>query len=215
MKSFLVIGLGRFGSYLSKRLMELGCEVMAVDQQELAVQDVMQVVTNTQIGDCTREDVLRALGVGNFDTCFVCVGDNFQSSLEITAMLHDLGARHIICQVASDIQAKFLLRNGADEIIDPDRHIAERLAVRESKSHLFDYLRLSQEIGIYEIEPHEKWIGKSILELDFRNRYKANILATKEGSTVTTLPSPHYVFKRGEHVMLLGMHKDIEKLLKQ
>ena len=164
MKSVLIIGMGRFGHYLCKKFVELGNEVMIVDSDEIKINDMMNIVKSARIGDCTNVEVLKSLGVGNFDLCFVCIGSNFQSSLEITSLVKELGAKWVISKANRDIQAKFLLRNGADEVIYSDRDIAERLAKRYSADHVFDYVELSAQYGIYEIPPLSKWIGKSIRE---------------------------------------------------
>ena len=153
MKSVLIIGLGRFGHHLCRNMAELGNEVMIVDQREEVLEDLLPIVTSAKIGDCTNEEVLRSLGVANFDLCFVCIGTNFQSSLEITSLVKEMGARCVISKANRDIHAKFLLKNGADEVIYPDRDIAEKLAVRHSANHVFDYIELTDEYSIYEIPP--------------------------------------------------------------
>ena len=130
MKSFLIIGMGRFGSHLCRNLAELGNEIMIVDENEELLEPLLPYVTSAKIGDCTKEDVLKSLGVNNFDKCFVCIGTNFQSSLEITSLLKELGAKYVISKATRDVHAKFLLRNGADEIVYPDRDIAEKCAVQ-------------------------------------------------------------------------------------
>lgn len=140
MKSFLIIGMGRFGSHLCRNLAKLGNEVMIVDQNEELLEPLLPYVTDAKIGDCTKEEVLKSLGVGNFDKCFVCIGTNFQSSLEITCLLKELGAKYVISKATRDVHAKFLLRNGADKIIYPDRDIAEKCAVQYSSDNVFDYL---------------------------------------------------------------------------
>jgi trk system potassium uptake protein TrkA len=188
---------------------------MIVDMNEESMRPLLPLVKDAQIADCTKEDVLRSLGVNNFDICFVCIGDNFQSSLEITSLLKDLGAKYVISKAKRDIHKKFLLRNGADEVTYPERDIAEKLAVRHSASNLFDYFELTKEISIYEIPALKCWIGKSIKEMNFRTKYNISILATKNGETVTPLPSPNYVFNEDEHLMVMGHHLDVEKILKQ
>ena len=130
MKSILIIGMGRFGHHLCENLAMLGNDVMVVDQKEEVLEDLLPIVTSAKIGDCTNEAVLRSLGIANFDICFVCIGTNFQSSLEITSLVKELGGRRVISKANRDIHAKFLLRNGADEVIYPDRDIAEKMAVR-------------------------------------------------------------------------------------
>lgn len=214
MKSILVIGIGRFGRHLSRKLIELGNEVMIVDKNEDNLRELLPLATNVQIGDCTKEEVLRSLGISNFDLCFVCVGTDFQSSLEITSLLKDLGAKHVISKASRDIHVKFLLRNGADEVIDPERDVAEKLAVRYTANNLFDYFELTKDVSIYEIPPADSWIGKSIKEVNFRAKFHVSILATKVGDKVLPLPSADHIFKSGEHLMVMGRHNDVEKILK-
>ena len=214
MKSMLVIGIGRFGKHLSKKLVELGNEVMIVDIEEENIRDLLPIVTSAQIGDCTKEEVLSSLGIRNFDICFVCIGTNFQSSLEITSLLKELGAKRVISRAGRDIHAKFLLRNGADEISDPERDFAEKLAVRCSANNLFDYIELTKDVAIYEIPTLESWVGKSIKEVNFRVKYRASILATKIGENVSPLPSGDHIFKANEHLMVIGRHSDVEKILR-
>ena len=151
MKSILIIGMGRFGRHLCKNLSQLGNQVMIVDEKEENLEEMLPYVVSAKIGDCTNESVLKSLGISNFDLCFVCIGTNFQSSLEITSLVKELGGRHVVSKANRDIHAKFLLRNGADEVIYPDRDIAEKLAVRYSANHVFDYIELTEEYSIYEI----------------------------------------------------------------
>ncbi len=214
MKSILVIGIGRFGKHLCENLVKNGNDVMAVDEVEEKLEDILPIVTSAKIGDCTREEVLKSFGVGNFDICFVCIGTNFQSSLEVTSLLKDLGAPYVISKATRDIQAKFLLRNGADEVVYPDRDIAKRIAVKVSANHVYDYLELG-EYSIYEIQPLEEWIGKSIKELNFRVKYNANILGIKENGKSSLLPDAEHIFKRDEHLMVIGKKEDIERILKR
>jgi len=142
------------------------------------------------------------------------VGTNFQSSLEITSLLKDLGAKYVISKASRDIHIKFLLRNGADEVIDPEQEIAEKLAVRCSANNLFDYIELTKDISIYEIPPADRWIGKSIKEVNFRVRYNVSILATKIGEKVSLLPAADHIFRADDHFMVIGRHNDVEKILK-
>lgn len=214
MKTVLIIGLGRFGTYLCKTMAELGNEVMAVDVREEAVEDVLPLVTSAKIGDCTNEEVLRSLGIRNFDICFVCIGNNFQSSLEVTDLLKEMGARYVISKANRDIQAKFLLKNGADEVVYPNRDIAEKVAVRCSMNNVFDYIELGEDYSICEIPPLDIWIGKSIREVSFRNKYQVSILAARSDSGMKMLPSADHVFKKGEHLMVIGRKEDIDRILK-
>lgn len=215
MKSVLIIGMGRFGHYLALKFLELGNEVMIVDKNEEQMSDLISVATNAQIGDCTKEEVLRSLGVRNFDVCFVCVGSDFQNSLEITAMLKDLGAKYVVSKATREIQAKFLLRNGADEVTYPERDMAEKVAVRHSTNHLFDYFELTKEVSIYEIPVHVDWVGRSIREVNFRVKYHASILAVKVGDQVSPMPPADHVFNEEEHLLIMARYVDLERILKK
>lgn len=214
MKSILIIGLGRFGQHLCRKMVELKNEVMVIDIKEENVEAMMPLVTNAQIGDCTNVEVLKSIGIGNFDICFVCIGTNFQSSLEITSLLKENGAKYVISKATRDIQAKFLLRNGADEVIYPDRDIAEKVAIRYSSSHVFDYIELNDEYSIFEIPVAEEWIGKTIKEVNFRAKYKVSILGFKRGESTSLLPMADHVFDDKEHLMVIGRIEDVEHLLK-
>lgn len=214
MKSVLIIGLGRFGQHLCRKMVELKNEVMVIDEVEENVEAVMPIVTNAQIGDCTNVEVLKSIGVSNFDICFVCIGTNFQSSLEITSLLKENGAKYVVSKATRDIQAKFLLRNGADEVIYPDRDIAEKAAVRYSSSHVFDYIELNDEYSIFEIPVAEEWAGRTIKEVDFRAKYRVSILGLKEGESTKLLPMADHVFDEKEHLMVIGKIEDVERLLR-
>lgn len=213
MKSILIIGLGRFGHHLCENLVRMGNQVMIVDEKESVMEDLLFLATSAKIGDCTNEDVLKSLGVKNFDLCFVCIGSNFQSSLEITSLLKEMGAKYVISKANRNIHAKFLLRNGADEVIYPDRDIAEKLAVRYSTNHIYDYVELSGEYSVYEIQPLPEWIGKSIRELDIRKRYKINILGTKINKKMELILDVNYKFKQAEHLMVICTKKDLDELM--
>lgn len=206
--------MGRFGNHLCKNLSKFENEVMIVDRDEELLEDLLPYVTNAKIGDCTNEEVLRSLGVGNFDICFVCIGTNFQSSLEITSLLKEMGAKYVVSKASRDIHAKFLLRNGADEVIYPDRDIAEKAAVRFSADHIFDYVELADGYSVYEIPALPEWIGKSVQELNIRSSYHVNVLGYKLDGKIRFMSDPNYVFNSNEHIMVMG-HKDhMIKILK-
>ncbi|HCD46805.1 MAG TPA: potassium transporter TrkA [Lachnoclostridium sp.] len=215
MKSVLIIGLGRFGHHLCLNMARLGNDVMIVDQKEECLEDLLSYVTSAKIGDCTNETVLKSLGIANFDLCFVCIGTNFQSSLEITSLVKELGGRRVISKANRDIHAKFLLRNGADEVIYPDRDIAEKLAVRYSTDHVFDYIELTPEYSIYEIPPLPEWVHKSIREADIRNRYHISVLGIKREGRAQLMPPADYVIQAQEHLMVIGKREHIEHILKE
>lgn len=214
MKSILMIGMGRFGHHLCHNLIQMGNEVMIVDNKEETVSDLLTVATSVKIGDCTNEEVLRSLGVGNFDLCIVCIGTNFQSSLEVTSLLKELGAKYVVSKANRDVHAKFLLRNGADEVIYPDRDIAEKMAMKYSANHVFDYIALTGGYSIYEIPPLKEWVGKTIKEINVRVKYHINILGVKEEENVRMLPSAEYMIEATDHLMVLGSSEDVKKILK-
>lgn len=213
MKTVLIIGMGRFGHHLCKNMSKLGNEVMIIDKSEERVADLLPFATTAKVGDCTNEDVLQSLGISNFDLCFVCIGSNFQSSLEITSLVKELGGKYVISKANRDIHAKFLLRNGADEVIYPDRDIAEKLAVRHSANHVFDYVELTEGYSIFEIPTLPSWNGKSIRDVDIRARYHVSILGVKRDGKLELLPHANYILKDMEHLMVIGMKKDVDKLL--
>lgn len=215
MKSFLIIGLGRFGKHLAEKFYELGDEVMAIDLNEERVQNIMPIVTSAKIGNCTNPDTMKTLGVSNFDVCFVCTGSNFQNSLEITSLLKELGAKKVVSKAGSDVHAKFLQRNGADDVIYPERDSSFRVASRYSIDNVFDYIELSKDMAIYEIPVAESWIDKSVSQIDVRKKYNLNILAIKENNKITALPTADYVFYGGEHIVILGRNQDVEKFMKR
>lgn len=207
--------MGRFGHHLCRKFIELKNEILVVDIEEDKISDVLTLVNRAQIGDCTSPDVIRGLGVKKFDICFVCIGTNFQSSLEITSLLKEEGAKHVVSKANRDIQAKFLLRNGADEVIYPDRDMADRIATRFSAENVFDYIDFGDKHSICEIPVKEDWIGKSIKEVDFRAIYQINILGCKLDGDTHMLPSAEHIFVEGEHLIVIGLKEDMENVLKQ
>lgn len=211
MKSILLIGLGRFGKHIAVKLHELNHEVMAIDKNEERVDEVLPYVTNAQIGDSMKEEFLRSLGVGNYDVCIVAIGNDFQGSLETTSLLKELGAKKVVARAARDIQAKFLLRNGADEIVYPEKQLANWTAIRYTSDHIFDYIELGDEHAIFEIEVPMNWIGKSIGEIDIRRRYNINIMAIKKKGKLEMAVSPDTRLEEDEALLVLGHHKDIQK----
>lgn len=213
MKSMLVIGLGRFGTNLALMLMELGNEVMVVDRDESVVDKIADRVTRAKVGDCMDEDVLRDLGVSNFDVCFVCISEDFQSSLEITSLLKDLGAPKIVSKSDRDIHEKFLLKIGADEVVHPERDIAQRAAVRYSSESIFDYFELTPEYAIFELEVLPDWVGRPLRELDLRSRYNLNVIGTRHGSKIIPITSPDRVFSKGERLFVAGSKYSIAQLI--
>ncbi len=215
MKNILIIGLGRFGRHLAEKFIELGDEVMVIDRDEEAVQEIMNTVTYAQVGDCMKTEVLRSLGVNNFDICFVCIGEDFQSSLEITDQLKTLGAKYVVSKAGRDIHAKFLLKNGADEVVYPEKDMAIKTAVKFSSNHLVDYFEISENVAVYEILVPENWVGKTIVGLDVRGKYHMNILAVRDtNGDLDAQPLPTHTFRQGERIIVLSDHDNIKRFIK-
>lgn len=213
MKSVLLIGLGRFGRHMAQRLHDLHHEVLAVDMNEDRVNAALPFVTNAQIGDATNEQFVASLGVRNFDLCVVTVGDNFQSSLEATALLKEYGAPFLVARATRDVHAKFLLRNGADDVIYPEKQMGSWAAVRYTADHIFDYIKLTPEYSIYETAVPAAWVGKTVVELAVRQKYRINILATRREEKLEPLPGPTHCFSADETMFILGANRDVEKFL--
>lgn len=211
MKSILLIGLGRFGKNIALKLHELGHEVMAVDKKEERVEEVLPYVTNAQIGDSMNELFLQSLGVDNYDVCIVAIGNDFQSSLETTSLLKELGAKKVVSRAARDVQAKFLLKNGADEIVYPEKQLAAWTAIRYSSDHIFDYIELAGDYAIFEIEIPYSWIGRSVGEINIRQKYNINIMALKRDNKMELTITSSTCFKKGDAMLVLGKYKDIQK----
>lgn len=216
MKSMLVIGLGDFGHHLCKQLVRMENEVMAIDKNEKAVDDLSEVVHSRLVADCTSQKVLEKIGVSIFDVCFVCIDSDFQSSLIIVDLLKKLNAKHIVCQTENDTLAEFLIRNGADEIIYPDRDSAVRASVKYSSEHIFDYIDLGGEYSIYKISPVKKWIGKSILDSNIREKDNIYIIGINAADgTQNFMPSPNTIIKEDDHLIILANEKTMALLLKK
>lgn len=213
MKSVLIIGLGEFGHFLALKLASLKNEVMVIDKDEEKINDILPLVSSAQIADCSKESVVKSLDVSSYDICVVAMGGSFQSSLEITSLLKENGAKRVISKASGLNHAKFLLKNGADEIVYPEKNEAEQLAVRLSASNIFEYIELSDDCAIYEIPPLKKWIGKTIMQNHIRHNYNINILAVKKDGFMYTNPPAEYAFDGGEHILVMGRKQDIEKLV--
>ncbi len=211
MKSILLIGLGRFGRHVAMKLHELGHEVLAVDKNESCVEAVLPYVTGAQIGDSTEEEFMATLGVRNFDVCIVAIGDDFQGSLETTSLLKELGAPFVVSRAARDVHAKFLLKNGADEIVYPEKQLATWTAIRYSSDHIFDYIELDEDYAIFEISVPSAWVGRTIGKLDIRRTHGVNIMATKIDGKMNMSITADYVFSENETILVLGKMKEIQK----
>lgn len=210
-KSVLLIGLGRFGKHIAVQLDALGHEIMAIDRSEERVNDALEFVTNAQIGDSTNVDFLSSLGIGNYDVCIVAIGNDFQSSLETTSNLKELGARLVISRASRDVHAKFLLRNGADEVVYPEKQVAKWTAVRYTSNHIVDYIELDDSHSIFEVSVPAQWIGMSIGQIDIRRKYNINIVAVKQGGRMNVAVSPDTVLTADKTMLVIGEYKALQK----
>ena len=211
MKNILLIGAGRFGRHIAVQLSQLGHQVMAVDTNEERINDVLPYVTNAQIGDSTNAEFLRSLGIGNFDVCLVTIGGSFQNSLETTSLLKELGAKCVVSRAERDVQAKFLLRNGADHVVYPEKQVAKWAAIRYSSNHIFDYIEIDDQHAIFEVEVPEAWRGKNIGELDIRRRFGINILGIKRAGETDVSVKPETVLTNDVTILALGEYKQLQK----
>ncbi len=209
MKTILLIGLGRFGRHVAQQLNLLGHQVMGVDINEERVNSLLDCLTSAQIGDSTNTE--RSLGVGNYDLSIVAIGGDFQSSLETTSSLKELGAKFVVSRAERDIQAKFLLRNGADEVVYPEKQVAEWTAIRYSSDHILDYIELDKTHSIFEVSVPQDWLGKNIRDLDVRRRYNVTIMAVKEDGKINVSVAPDRLLTDRQTLLVVGENKDLQK----
>lgn len=211
MKSILLIGLGRFGRHIAMHLNELNHQVMAVDHVEERVNAALPYVTNAQIGDSTDAVFLESLGIRNYDVCIVAIGNDFQSSLETASLLKELGAKLVVSRAARDVQAKFLLRNGADEVVYPEKQLARWTAIRYSADHILDYIELDEEHSIFEVSVPQNWVGQTIRQIDIRRKFDINIMGIRSSGKLALSVSPDMVLEGKDTLMVLGENKNIQK----
>lgn len=214
MKSILIIGLGRFGRHMARKFTEQGHSVLAIEKNGEVADNCVEIVRDIQIGDARSELFIDSLGVNNFDLCVVAIGDDFLTSLEITVLLKDYGAKYIIARATRDVYRNLLLRNGADYVVYAEREIAERLAIRFGSRNIYDYMRLGPDFEIFEIAVPLSWVGHTILDKQVRRRYNVTILAVKDSRTgqIASSPDPDYVFCREDSLIVLGTASSVEKL---
>ena len=213
MKSILVIGMGRFGIHIAQKLTELGNEVMIVDKDEDIINELSQSFSNSLIGDCTEESVLASIGVEDFDICFVTIGTQYSAAFEITSILKDLGAKHIVVKAGRDRHIKLLKKLGANEVLYPEKEMAEHHAVKYSSDNVLDFINLGDDFSLYEIDVPKAWISKSVSSLDVRKKYKMNIVAIKSFGNVIFLVNADYVFRESDNIVVIGKNEDLQKYI--
>ena len=211
MKTVLLIGIGRFGKYIALQMNQLGHEIMAVDKNEEVINEILPYVTNAQIGDSANIDFLKSLGIRNFDICIVAIGKNFQSSLETTSTLKDLGAKLVVSRASSDVHAKFLLRNGADEVLYPEKQLAKWAAIRYGSNHIFDYIELDKKHAIFEVSVPRSWVGKTVGKINIRRNYNINIVALKTNGNADVAVNTDSVLTENMTMLVVGEYKDLQK----
>lgn len=216
MKSFAVIGLGRFGSSLAKRLSSLGNEVLAIDNDMEHVQDISDAVTQAVATDALDESALKSLGITEFDCVLVTISENVEASILITSMLKGIGVKYVVSKAVTELHAKVLKQVGADKVVFPDKDMAEKLAQNLTASSILDYIDLSDKYSIVEVETPKSWIGKSLKQLNVRAVYGVNIVALKNRSSdaINVSPHPDYEFAENDIIVVIGSNSDINKLVK-
>ena len=211
MKSVLLIGLGRFGRGVAEKLNELHHQVLAVDRNEARVNEILPLVTDAQIGDATSETFLRSLGVHNFDVCIVTIGEDFQSSLETTSLLKELGAKKVVSRASREVHRKFLLRNGADDVVYPEGQLAAWTAIRHTTDHVLDYIALDEEYSIYDLQVPAEWCGKTVGGIDIRKKFNLNLLAVRENGHISRAVTSETMLQENQTILVLGKWKDVQK----
>ena len=204
MKSYVVIGLGRFGSEVACRLCELGCEVLAIDHKNELVQQVSNEVTQAVVGDARDKEVLKALGAKNFDCAIVAIGDSLGDSVLATMNLKELGIPYVICKAHDETHRQVLLKLGADRVVIPEQEQANRLARSLSSNNVLDYIELSDACGIIEVPAPMSWVGKSLKDLNVRAKLGVNIIAVKQGGNINVSPGADYEILPGDVMVILG-----------
>lgn len=214
MKNILLIGMGRFGKTMAAELDKLGHQVMAVDNREKCINECIDFVTNAQIGDSTNPEFLKSLGIDNYDVCIVTIKKDFQSSLETTTLLKDMGAKLVVSRAASDFHARFLLRNGADKVVFPEKQMAKWAAVRYGSNNMLDYVEIDENVSIFELDAPHNWVGKTVAQIDVRKKYNINILGMFVDGKLSVTMGPDTVFTAEYPILVLGNYKDVQKCFK-
>lgn len=211
MKSILLIGLGRFGRHIAEQLNSLGHEVMAIDHNEERVNKALPFVTNAQIGDSRNEAFLKTLGIPNYDVCIITIASDFQSSLETTSLVKELGGKRVVARAERDVQQKFLLRNGADEVVYPENQIAHWMAIRYTSDHVLDYIEIDGDHAIFEITVPKEWVGKTVGQIDIRRRYNVNIMGVRQNGKMSVAVTPETMLTEEKTLLVVGDYKTLHK----
>ncbi len=211
-KQFVVVGLGRFGESLAKTVYDLGHDVLVIDMDEEKIADIADYVTHAVQMDATDENALRKLGLSNFDVAVVTIGSDIQASVMSALLMREMGVKYVIAKGHSDLHAKVLYKIGADKVILPEKDMGKRVAHNLVSSNILDYIELSSEYSIMEIETLDTWVEKSLRDLEFRRKYGINVVAIKDGSKVNVSPGADEIIKKNDIIVALGSTKDLGKL---
>ena len=210
-KSVLLIGLVRYGRHVAQKLHEMNHDILAVDKNEELVNLTLPYVTNALVADSTDVRFLESLGIRNFDLCIVAIGDDFQSSLETTCQLKDMGAKYVVARASRGIHEKFLLRNGADEVVYPEKQLAQWTAIRYGYDHILDYFQLSDQYAVYEIPMPAEWAGHTIGELKVRQNYHVNVLGLKAHGSLSVDITPQTRMNAEDSVLIVARREAAQK----
>lgn len=213
MKNIMIVGIGRLGYYVIQEMNRLKVEILAIDKEEEKLKRVVDDVSKTIIGDSTDLEFLKTIGINNFDECVVTIGDNFQASLETVLNLKQLGAKKVTARASMETQEQILKKIGADEVIYPEKHLAKWTALHLATDSIYDFMELDNGYGIYEVTVPEKWVGKTLAELDLRKKYGINIIGVKEGKKVKVILGPNFVLTENERLFIIAKEEDANKVL--
>ena len=214
MKSYMIIGLGRFGQTLARQLCALGAEVLAVDKRSDLVQQVADDVTHAVVGDAQDKEVLRALGARNFDCAIIAVGSNLAASVLTAMNLKELGVPYIICKAHDETHRRVLEKLGVDRVVIPEQEYAQRLGRSLISHNVLDYIELSEEYGILEVPSPKSWVGKTLRELNVRAKLGVNIIAIESGKKTNVAPGAEYVIQPEDNLVVLGENYALEAVQK-
>ncbi len=212
MKQYIVIGCGRFGTSVATTMHLLGHQVMAIDKNEEVIQNISDKVTHAVIGDVSDEQVLRSIGLGNFDVAIIAIGGDIRSSIMATLLAKEMGVNQIVCKAKDELQGKVLYKIGADRVVFPERDMGVRVAHNLVSDNILDHIELDPKYSIVEIVTPDSWVGKSLIELDLRAKYEISVLAIKIGKDIDVTPSPNKSLESGTILVILGPSSSISQI---
>ena len=211
MKNVLVIGAGRFGRYTIRKLHDMGHQILVIDREESRINKILNLVSDARIGDSTNQEFMETLGVRDYDLCIVAIGDNFLASLETVFLLNELGCKRVIARATTGSQEKFLLRNGAEAVVYPERQMGSWTAIRYSSDNISNYIELSDGYSIFEMAVPKAWDGKKIGEINIRKKYHLNILGVKDPRMNMNITNDTVLYY-GQDMLVLGRYENVQKI---